>query len=287
MKPPPFAYHDPQTLDDALDLLSELSWDASLLAGGQSLIPLLNMRLARPSALIDLRRVPGLDVLDEGPEGIRMGAMVRMTALERHAAASKAAPSCLRQAIRAIGHPQIRNRTTVGGNLAHADPASELPAVMVALDGRVGLRSRDGGTREVAAEGFFEGVLATARRPDEVLVEAVLPTYPGRTAFVEVARRPGDFALVGACVGAVVEGPALRDVRISTCGAGDRPRRLGEAEALAQAGEPSPSRLAEVADAVAESVDPPSDLHASAGYRRAVAGVLVRRALEGIVGSTT
>lgn len=285
MKPAPFDYFDPSSLQEALELLADLAWDASLLAGGQSLIPMLNMRIARPSALIDLRRVPGLDRLDISAEGIRIGAMVRATSLERAVASSNPAPTCLRQALREIGHPQIRNRTTIGGNLAHADPASELPAVFVALGGTMTLVSKDRGERSVPAEEFFQGVFSTAREPDEILVGASLPTYPGRTAFVEVARRPGDFGLVGACVAVVLEELVAREVRIAMCGTGDRPRRLRDAEAVIEGAVLSAERLRELADAVSAGVQPRSDLHASDDYRRAVAGVMVRRALERILGA--
>jgi carbon-monoxide dehydrogenase medium subunit len=285
MKPAPFDYFDPSSLQEALELLADLSWDASLLAGGQSLIPMLNMRIARPSALIDLRRVPGLDRLDMSADGIRIGAMVRAASLERSVAGSDSAPTCLGQALREIGHPQIRNRTTIGGNLAHADPASELPAVFVALGGTMTLVSKDRGERSVPAEEFFQGVFSTAREPDEILVEASLPTYPGRTAFVEVARRPGDFSLVGACVAVVLEELVAREVRIAMCGTGDRPRRLRDAEAVIEGAVLSAERLRELADAVSAGVQPRSDLHASDDYRRAVAGVMVRRALERITGA--
>jgi carbon-monoxide dehydrogenase medium subunit len=284
MKPPPFEYYDPEDLANALDLLAGLAWDASLLAGGQSLIPMLNMRLARPSALIDLRRVPGLTDIDETGTGLRIGAMVRASALERFTSASPSTPACLHQAIREIGHPQIRNRTTVGGNLAHADPASELPAVFTALGGSVTLESKQRGRRTIDAASFFQGVFFTAREPDEAVVEVFLPAYKGHSVFLEVSRRPGDFGLVGACVAATMEGGVARDVRIALSGAGDRPRRLGHAEAVAEAQEPTPERLIAVGGAVAEEVDPQSDPHASSDYRRHVASVLVRRALEGIAG---
>jgi len=283
MKPAPFAYHDPATLEDALELLADLSSDATPLAGGQSLIPMLNLRLATPTVVVDLRRIPGLDTLEGSSEGLRVGAMVRAATLETHVRAT-GEPGCLVQAIREIGHPQIRNRTTIGGNLAHADPASELPTVLVALGGTVTLESRERGRRTLDADAFFDGVFSTAREPDELVVEATFPRVEGTSVFLEVSRRPGDFCLAGACVAGIRDGDRIRDVRIAVCGVGDRPRRLDDVERLAESDAITADRLREIGDLAATSVRPHADVHASAEYRRGITGVLVRRGIERIAG---
>ncbi len=270
MKPAAFEYRAPDTIAGCLEVLAEVGDDAAVIAGGQSLVPLLNMRLARPLVVVDPRRVASLRARP-GPG--RLGALVTAAALEDDPVVGTA--------VRHIGHPQIRNRTTIGGSLAHADPAAELPAVLVALEGAVVLASRDGGERRVAAVDLFDGPFQTTRRPDELLVEvdlappASMGAAPGlRTTVVEVARRPGDFALVGAFVARSADGGC----RIALFGVGSRPVRAAAAEAAVVAGAPP----GEAAALVAESLEPASDVHASAAYRRHVAGVVVCRALEAL-----
>ena len=269
MKPAPFDYRAPDTLAGCLDVLAEAGDDAAVIAGGQSLVPLLNMRLARPTVVLDPRRVASLR---ERPAAGRLGALVTAAELEDD--------PILGTAVRHIAHPQIRNRTTVGGSLAHADPAAELPAALVALEGSVVLASRDGGERTVGAAAFFDGPFLTARRPDELLVGVDLGPLaaPGsgvRTALVEVARRPGDFALVGAFVARAGDGGC----RIALFGVGGRPVRARAAEAAVAAGA-APEEAAAVA---ADGLAPTSDVHASAAHRRHLAGVVVRRALVELV----
>jgi CO/xanthine dehydrogenase FAD-binding subunit len=257
MKPPPFEYDAPETVDEVLALLAEHGDEAKLLAGGQSLVPLLNFRLVRPARLIDLNRVPGLD----GTSDRRIGAMTRSRTLERESAVP-----LLRQAVRHSGHVQIRNRGTVGGSCVHADPASELPCALLALDASFRLRSTRG-ERVVPADEFFLGTFATALAPDELLVEIEVPPRPEdeRSAFLEHARVHGDFAIAGV---AVLRAPGERLV-VSMLGGADRPVRVE----LPDGGEDAAT------DAVRE-VDPLSDLRASADYRRALLEELVRRAIR-------
>ena len=281
MKPPPFDYAAPETLDEALALLAEHGYGAKLLAGGQSLVPLLNFRLASPAMLIDLNRIGGLgEVAADGDGGLRLGAMVRHRRLERDPEVAQRAP-LLALTAPFIAHPQIRNRGTVGGSLAHADPAAELPAVAVALDARFRL-VRAGGERWVAARDFFVGLLATDLAADEILVEVALPPAPPRTgwSFQEVARRHGDYAQVGVAArvtldgGGAVRARAWSTSRWATCRwwpSGRRrrsPARCPSAEAIAAA--------AEIAGG---EVDPTGDIHATADYKRHLARVLARRAL--------
>lgn len=269
MKPAPFDYAAPTTLEEALDILAVRGGDTSVLAGGQSLVALLNLRVARPALVLDVNRITGLDAIDVSGGRVRLGALTRLAALERTASL----PRVLHEAISHVGHPQIRNRTTVGGNLAHADPASELPAVVLALDGEIVLASL-GGERIVPAAEFFVGPFMTARRSDELVTEVRLSApEAAHGTFVEFARRAGDFALVGACV---VRTNA--DVRIALCGASPAPMRAPRAETALAAG----ASAAEVGAAASEEVDPWDDALATAAYRRDLAGTLVRRAVEAL-----
>lgn len=282
MKPAPFDYRRPDTLDEALGIFAELETDAKALAGGQSLVPAMNFRLARPAVLVDLNRLAPLAYIDESPDGgLRMGAMTRQRAAERSPAVAGRAP-LLFEAMPWIAHPQIRNRGTVGGSLAHADPAAELPAVMVALDAQFVLRSRTA-SRTVPAQSFYTGILSTALRPDELLTEIQIPPRAARTgsAFMELARRHGDFALVGVAVELVLdEGGACTSARIVLLSVGDGPVLATTATAGLVGSVPTASRIDEAARLVGEAdIDPPSDIHASSAYRRHLARVLVRRAV--------
>jgi CO/xanthine dehydrogenase FAD-binding subunit len=268
MKPALFDYHDPESVEEAVELLAEWGDDAAVLAGGQSLVPLLNLRLARPAAVIDLRRLPVAPPAHVG-DVVHVGATVTVTQLLASAELASLGAG-VEQALGEIGHPQIRNRGTVGGGIAHADPAAELPAVLVALDGAVTFRSR-AGSRDVAAGELFEGPFATSRRPDELLVSVALPVLDATSATVELARRPGDFALAGAFV---ARGPAV--ARIVAFAVADRPVRLVEAEEALAGGAP----VDEVAALVRGALEPRGDIHASGAYRRDVTGTLVQRALE-------
>lgn len=284
MKPAPFELHQPRSLDEALALMATHGGAAKPLAGGQSLIPAMNFRLAMPAILVDLNRVAELAYVRGGGAGgaLHIGAMTRQAAAERDAAIAQGAP-LLRETMPFIAHAQIRNRGTIGGSLAHADPAAELPAVMVALDARFELRSA-AHSRTVRAEEFYIGLFTTAMKPDELLVDIAVPAPKptSRHAFMEVARRHGDYALAGVAVSlALDEKGRCHDVRIAVVSVGDGPE-LAKKAAKALTGEvPGEKVIAEAADlAGTKDINPPGDIHASAAYRRSLTTVLTRRALR-------
>ena len=282
MKPAAFEYHSPETLDQALSLLAETGSDTKALAGGQSLVPAMNFRLARPAALVDLNRITPLSYIErDGAGGLRIGAMTRQRAVERSDLVAREAP-LLFDAMPWIAHPQIRNRGTVGGSVAHADPAAELPAVMVALDARFVLRSHTG-VRTAPARTFYTGVLSTELRPDELLTEIQIPPLASGAggAFLEVARRQGDFALVGVAVQLVLnDAGACESARIAMVSAADRPVLATGAMAVLDGVVAGAAAFEEAARVAADiDIDPPGDIHASPAYRRHLARVLVRRAL--------
>lgn len=289
MKPVAFAYHRPGSLDQALDLLSEHGDEAKLLAGGQSLVPAMNFRLAQPAALIDINRVPGLAFIElggagepgDGDGGLRIGATTRQRAAERSPLIAERAP-LVHQALPCIAHAQIRNRGTVGGSVAHADPAAELPAVMLALGARMRARSRRG-ERWIPAGEFFTGLLSTALAPDEILMEIAIPPAPARTghAFVELARRSGDYALVGVAAAVTLDERArIADARIALLGVGQGPVLAAGAQSLLAGEAPTAELVRAAADAAsARDIDPHDDVHATVAYRRHLTRVLVGRAL--------
>jgi carbon-monoxide dehydrogenase medium subunit len=267
-------------VDEAVAELAEHGEDAKLLAGGQSLIPLMNMRLATPRRLVDLNHVLELAFVEERDGGVAIGAMTRQRTLERSALIRARLP-LLADALPWVGHVPIRTRGTLGGSLAHADPAAELPAVAVALDARVTVRG-PAGARTVPAADLIRDALTTTLAPTELLTEVWLPAAPPRTgaAWLELARRHGDFALVGVGAQLTLAGDTVREARLVVAGAGGAPVRARAAE-TALVGHPLvPERLDAAAAAVREAVDPPSDIHAPAAYRRHVAGVLAVRALR-------
>lgn len=279
MKPPKFDYYAPTTLDEALELLAQHGDDAKVLAGGQSLMPLLNMRLSRPSVIIDINGVPGLDYIEEADDGgLRIGALTRQRTLERSSLVRDKNP-LIAQALPLVGHFQIRNRGTVGGSIVHADPAAELPAICLAMDAQFVLRSSSG-QREVNADEMFLTYFTTSIEPTELLTEIRLPALPVVWGFQEVSRRHGDFALVGAVTLAEV-GPnqVCSDAKIVLFGVDGTPVRIGEAEELLRGGDLGDDALLEATEAVKSALDPESDVHASAEYRKEVGGVMVRRAL--------
>lgn len=281
MKPPPFDYHRPRSRDEALFLLAEHGDGAKLLAGGQSLVPTMNFRLAQPSVLIDLNGVDDLAGIEQTGGGILVGAMTRQRAVEQSAPVRERVP-LLSETMPFIAHPQIRNRGTVGGSIAHADPAAELPAIAVAAGARLQAQG-PAGSRWIAADGFYPGLFTTALAHDELLTAIEFPTSPPRTgwAFDEVARRHGDYALVGAAAMVCLEaGGACNDVRIVLLSVGDGP--VVAASAAQLAGEaPSDDAIRDLADAVTHhDVDPPGDIHASAAYRRQLTRVLTGRVLR-------
>ena len=280
MKPPVFEYHRPGTVAEALAVLAEVGHDGKVLAGGQSLVPLLNMRLAAPRHLVDVNWLAELDEVGCGPDAVRVGALARHARVEHDQPANQAVP-LLGQAIGDIAHPTVRNRGTVVGSLVHADPAAELPAVLVLLGGRVELaRAGDGGRREVAAADFFVGPLESALRPGELATAAVFPRPPAAagSAWLEMARRHGDYAICG--VGALVsldQGLQVASARAALISVGPVPVPVDLTDALG--GQPADAGdWAAAGRLAAAAVDPEDDIHASAAYRRHLAGVLTARA---------
>ena len=284
MKPPVFDYIDPGSMVEALEAVGEYGEDGKVLAGGQSLIPLLNMRLAQPSVLIDLNRASDLSYLRQeyrdGRPGVAIGAMTRQRSVEDAGDVLQQLPM-LREAISWVGHPQIRNRGTVGGSVAHADPSAELPLLFRALDGVATVQSRHG-SRSVPAADFFLYTFTPDIQPDELLSEIWLPLPAARTgqAFLEVARRHGDFALVSAAVSLTLdEHHHCAAAQIAVGGAAPTPIRTPEAEAMLIGQRPSLESFREAGAMAAAGTEPTGDVHADADYRREVAGVLVVRAL--------
>lgn len=283
MKPPPFAYVLAETLAEATDALAQYGDEGKALAGGQSLVPLLNMRLAQPQVLVDLNALADLQYIRErargGTPGVSFGAVTRQRFVE-DADATERMP-LLAEAIAWVGHPQIRNRGTIGGSIAHADPAAELPLVFRALDGVATVRSSRG-HREIDAADFFVYAMTPALEPDEVLTDIWLPFPPARTgqAFVEVARRHGDFALVSAaCTVTLDPDYHITEARIALGGAAPTPMRAGEAETSLLGRKASVEAFREAGRIAAGETQPTDDVHADAAYRRDVAAVLVERGL--------
>jgi carbon-monoxide dehydrogenase medium subunit len=285
MKLPSVEYEAPTTVAEVVGLLAEHQDEASVLAGGQSLIPLLALRLARPAVLVDVNGVTELSGMSRVNGWLAVGAMTREYMAEESAAVAEAVP-LLAAALPLIGHEAIRNRGTIGGSLAHADPAAELPAVARALDAEFVVRSTSG-ERVIPAAEWFEGYLSTARRPDEVLVEVRFPTAaPGTgVAFLEVARRHGDFAIVGLAASLTLADGAISDARLAFSGVADVPVRALDAEALLVGERPSAQLFEEAARRATADLDPPADLHGSSEYRKKVAATLVRRALRAATGN--
>lgn len=280
MKPAPFEYAAPETLDEALALLAEHGDEAKVIAGGQSLVPLLAFRLAAPTVLVDLNRVDGLSHLRLDGDTLVAGALVRHRDVERLPGLAERC-ALLSDGVGLIGHVAIRNRGTVGGSLAHADPAAEWPSLLLALDGEVDARGPEG-SRTIPAAGFFDTYFTTALRPDEVLTEVRLRLPGGRvgSAYLELARRHGDFAIAGA--GAILglgEDGRVMDGRVVLIGVRDTAVRSAGAEVVLRGGEPGDELFAEAAEAIDGEIDPVTDLHGSSDYRRKVAKVLVRRSL--------
>ncbi len=285
MKPAPFHYRAPRTLDEALDLLARHRGEARPLAGGQSLVPLMNFRLARPTMLVDLNRVAGLDRVQPWDGGLAVGAMARQSALEASPLARERCP-LLVEAVKLVGHPTIRHRGTVGGNLAHADPSAELPAAAVALGAQLVARSARG-ERVIPAESFYVGPLTTALEPDELLVEACLPAWPPHagSAFLELTRTHGNFAIVGvAALLSLDDGGRVDRAALALCGVGPTPVRARRAEQALTRQAPGAELFREAARLAAAEIQPESDVHASAAYRARVAEVYVQRALEVALG---
>ena len=278
MKPAPFEYVAASSAADAVEALRRYGDEAKVLAGGQSLIPMLALRLARPSALVDINGCSDLDELGESGGVLTVGALVRQRALERWAAAHS---PLFAEALRWVAHAPIRNRGTVVGNLVHADPASELPALLLCLDGAVMAR-RKGGERVIAADKLYLAPLTTSLESDEVATAAhfTLPPEGAGWGFAEVARRHGDFALVGCAAVLALDGAgAVSHARLGFFGVSGTPVRSAPGEAVLVGQQPTAARVTEAAKAAAAALSPDGDLHATAGYRKTVAGTLAERVL--------
>jgi carbon-monoxide dehydrogenase medium subunit len=295
MKPAPLDYEAPTQIGDAVALLADTDRDAVVLAGGQSLMPMLNLRLAHPDLLVDLRRIEGLDGIRLEDERILIGAMATKRSVEQSTLVRDRQP-LLHAATKLVGHPQIRNRGTVGGSMAHADPAAEYPAAAVICDMEMRVVGPQG-ERMIAAADFFDGYLSTALEPGEILVEVCVPVLSEGTgwSFNELSRRHGDFAMVGAAVTIGLDGsagldgsPRCSDARIVVFAVGSTPVRAHGAEDLINGEEPRAELFARAAAAMAEALEEPmSDVHASAEYRRNLAEVLVERGLSEAVARAT
>jgi aerobic carbon-monoxide dehydrogenase medium subunit len=281
MKPAPFKYVAARSIEQALALKAEHGDDARFLAGGQSLMPTLNFRLTQPAVLIDINPLNdcvGRQTTSNG--AIRIGALTRYRQMERDPATEHDLP-LIHEALPHIAHPQIRNRGTIGGNLAHADPASEMPAIVLTLDAKIRARSLNG-ERWIAAKDFFTSALTTILESDEMLMEVELPAAPARcgSAFIEVARRRGDFALIGvACTVTLDEDGRCREARIGLCNAGDTPilaETAGQSLAEHKIGA---AEIDQAAELVQDAIDPGGNVHASKEFQRHLASVLTRRAL--------
>jgi carbon-monoxide dehydrogenase medium subunit len=280
MKPPRFEYHAPTSIGEALELLSKYGAEAKVLAGGQSLMPLLNFRLSTPTALIDINRIEGLSYIREEKGWLALGAMTRERTVEWSSLARERAP-LLVEATRLIGHPPIRTRGTIGGSIAHADPAAEYPLVATVLGAELVVRS-SAGERRVWAEDFFAGPLTTVMNAEELLVEVRIGTTSPDCgwSFEEFAPRRGDFAIAGVAALIVAEAGRCKVARLGACGVGGTPIRLGAAEEALEQDGLDASAVEEASRRAAAAVEPTSDVHASADYRRYLVGVLTRRAIE-------
>ncbi len=282
MKPAPFKYHAPVSLEEAIALVGDYGYDAKILAGGQSLIATMNFRLAQPAVLIDLNNIPELSYIQPIRDGgVRIGAMTRQAQVERSDLVAEVAP-LLKETMPLIAHPQIRNRGTLGGSIAHADPASELPALLLASRGKILARSVRG-ERWIGADNCFLGIFTTALEPDEILTEVRFPGLSARSGWAvdEIARRHGDYALVGAVARVDLDGVgACQQLRLVYFGVGDGPVAAWQAMAHLHGKIPLPETLAEAAQIAATAdMDPSGDIHATPEFRRHLAGVLGRRVL--------
>jgi len=280
VKPPPFEYAAPATLDEAVGLLTEhAEAEPRVLAGGQSLIPLMNFRLAKPGFLVDLRNVAGLSGIRREGDVLAIGAMTTMSELERSPEVAVAAP-LLAEAIGLIAHTPVRNRGTIGGSLAHADPAAELPAVALASDAEL-VAAGPGGSRTIPAAQFLRGPFSTALAPDEILTEVRLPVWPGGHAYVEFSRIHATFAVVGVAALAELDGGRIRRAALAVTGVAPTAIRATAAEqALAGADAADPAVAAAAARAGAAGLTPVGDLHASGPTRAGLARTYLRRATE-------
>jgi carbon-monoxide dehydrogenase medium subunit len=279
VKPAAFDYGAARSVEEAVALLAEAGGEAKALAGGQSLVPMLNFRLLRPAKLVDLNRIPALAHIEAHDGGLRIGALTRHRTVETSPLAAERFP-VLAEAMTHVAHLAIRNRGTIGGSLSHADPAAELPMIALLLDARIRTASPDGG-RTIAARNFFAGALTTVLEPAEIVVEVELPAPPAGAGwgFQEMARRSGDFALAAVSVLLTAHGDHCAEARIAMTGVGETALRAGAAEALLQGRSLDLETIQAAAVAARDAAEPTTDLHASADYRRHLVEVLTRRAL--------
>jgi aerobic carbon-monoxide dehydrogenase medium subunit len=280
MKLPAFDYASPATIEEAVALLAARSGKAKIISGGQSLVPMLAFRLAAPELLVDLKRLQGLNRIIIGEDGVHLGAKVRWREIEDDERLKGAHP-LLVEAIRHVAHYQIRNRGTVGGSLAHADPAAEMPGIAITCDAELTIVGPKGRRIDKASD-FFKGSLTTSLAPDEILTDIKLPPWSAgrRWAFLEFALRRGDFAMAGVALHYELLEGKIADIHIGAIGVGDRPLRLHTAEVALNGQRPDDAAIENAVKAARESVDPPSDIHAPAEYRRALLGTLLARALR-------
>ncbi len=281
MKLPAFEYACPATLDEAVALLASHDGEAKPLAGGQSLMPMMAFRVAQPSLLVDLRKLPDLNRIVIGEDGVRLGAMVRWRDIQDDKRLVTAHP-LLQAAIAHVAHYQIRNRGTVGGSVCHADPAAEMPGIAVTCEAEMTAMGK-AGRRVIRAADFFAGALTTSLEPDEILIEVKLPAWPRgrRYGFQEFARRRGDFAMAGVAVFYDTDASGVAvNAHVGVIGVGDRQRRLSSAEAAINGNVVDDTSIARAARAASAEVEPQDDIHASAAYRRALTGTMLERALK-------
>jgi CO/xanthine dehydrogenase FAD-binding subunit len=279
MKPAAFEYHRPESPEEAVEVLGQLGDEGRILAGGQSLVPLMNFRLAQPEHLVDINRLGELDYVREENGAVRVGALARQSTVEHDAAVAERLPLLL-EALSLVAHPPIRHRGTLVGSIAHADPAAELPSAALALGATVSVRGA-AGTREVAAADFFLGPFETAIEPGELATEVSFPASAAGSGygFVEFARRHGDFAIAGAGVTLALRDGAISDPRVVLCGVGPVPLRAAAAEQVLAGAAPSEETIEAAAAAAVEGVEPPGDMHGGTSYRIGVARAQVRRAI--------
>jgi carbon-monoxide dehydrogenase medium subunit len=283
MKLPPFEYACPTTIPEAVALLASHGGEAKPLAGGQSLVPMMAFRVASPSLIVDLRKLAELRQIKISPDGVTLGAMVRWREILDDARLRTAHP-LLVAAVEHVAHYQIRNRGTVGGSIAHADPAAEMPGVVVTCEATIAVVG-EGGARQIAAADFFQGPLMTALKPDEIITEIRLPPWPAqrRFGFQEFARRRGDFAMAAAALFYDEAAGKARNAHVGAIGVADRPLRLAAVEQVLNGNAIDEAVIAKAEAAASAAVDPADDIHASGAYRKALIGVMVERALRDAV----
>jgi aerobic carbon-monoxide dehydrogenase medium subunit len=287
VKPAKFEYHAPASIGEALAILERYDGEARVLAGGQSLVPMMNFRLAQPKAIVDLNRLAELAFIEEEGEVVRIGSMTRQRRLESAPQIAAKLP-LLHEALRWVGHLPTRSRGTIGGSIAHADPSAEIPMVLQALEGEIVARGPQG-ERRIAAQDLFHAALTTTLAPLEIITEVRFPAMPPRAghAVEEFARRKGDFAIAAVAVMLVRDGERCTKARLSTAGVGPASVRLRDAEAVLEQQGLGEAAIEEAGDKAAAQVDPISDLNGSAEYRRHLTGVLTRRAVLRAIGPAT